>query len=559
MNAGTVVGGRFRLDERLATGGMGAVWRGWDLRLERPVAVKVLRTDLEDEHRPVDRFTREATTLAKLTGTGYVEIHDFGETEVDGETVLFIAMELIANGSLGRRLDRCGTLSARETLKVLAEAAAALDKAHRLGVVHRDVKPANLLIDDDGHVRVVDFGISLLESGSRLTPSSAVFGTLDYIAPEQLRRGADVTGRADVYALGAVAYECLTGAPPFDGAEAAVKMHDVLWEDPPALPDAVDPETAAIVMRCLRKAPAERFDSAADLAAACLAALGEPGADLDTALTPPPERVQPEPAQPEPEAAATERAKRRRPWLLPIVLVVPVAVAGTVITRPWQYLPDAEAAGQNPTTAVEQTTEPDTTGPATTSPTIESTTSAAPEPQPGGDATRTEGSGDSAGSEDSGSTGDTDPDDEGPNLPGSGVHRARQAASGLCMTWGPEPGNEDRSVMVLGDCSDTEPDLNWVESGGAYEIEMRRSDWTPCLTVDEGGTEDGMLLGMDGCDGLDAQTWVLVPAGNAFQMRTEASDSLCLAVLKSSDADEGDALALQNCNASDAKQQWTIL
>jgi hypothetical protein len=145
-----------------------------------------------------------------------------------------------------------------------------------------------------------------------------------------------------------------------------------------------------------------------------------------------------------------------------------------------------------------------------------------------------------------------------PETPGTGVYRARQEASGLCMTWGDEPGG-DRSVMVLGDCGSTEPELTWIEDGGRYEVEMAFDDWTPCMTVDNGGTEDGMLVGFDGCDGLDAQTWELVPVGDAYQLRTAASSALCLSVLKSSSAESGDAVAVQNCDSGDAKQQWTLL
>jgi hypothetical protein len=155
---------------------------------------------------------------------------------------------------------------------------------------------------------------------------------------------------------------------------------------------------------------------------------------------------------------------------------------------------------------------------------------------------------------------ETEPDEAeaAASLPETGVYRARQAASGLCMTWGDEPGG-DRSVMVLGDCGSTEPELTWIESGGQYEVEMAFDDWTPCMTVDNGGTEDGMLVGFDGCDGLDAQTWELVPVGDAYQLRTAASSTLCLSVLKSSSAESGDAVSIQNCNSGDTKQQWTLL
>ncbi|SDD38673.1 RICIN domain-containing protein [Glycomyces harbinensis] len=143
-------------------------------------------------------------------------------------------------------------------------------------------------------------------------------------------------------------------------------------------------------------------------------------------------------------------------------------------------------------------------------------------------------------------------------LPGTGVYRARQEASGLCMTWGEEP-DGDRSVMVLGECGDTDPELTWVEDGDRYEVEMAFDEWTPCMTVDDGGTEDGMLVGFDGCDGLDAQTWELAPVGDAYQLLTAASGDLCLSVLKSSSAESGDAVAVQDCDSGDEKQLWTLL
>lgn len=153
---------------------------------------------------------------------------------------------------------------------------------------------------------------------------------------------------------------------------------------------------------------------------------------------------------------------------------------------------------------------------------------------------------------------ESDATEPAPALPGTGVYRAQQEASGLCMTWGEEPGG-DRSVLVLGDCGSTEPELTWVEDGDWYEVEMAFDDWTPCMTVDNGGTEDGMLVGFDGCDGLDAQTWELVAVGDAYQLRTAASSALCLSVLKSSSAESGDAVAVQDCDSGDAKQRWTLL
>ncbi|THV30238.1 serine/threonine-protein kinase [Glycomyces paridis] len=427
MDAGTVIGGRFRLEERLATGGMGAVWRAHDLRLDREAAVKVLRSDLDDTDRPVARFSREATTLAKLKGTGFVEIYDFGEEEVDGFPIWFIAMELIATGSLGRLLAERGRLTSAETLQLLAEAAAALEKAHRIDVVHRDIKPANLLIDDEGHVRVVDFGISLLNSSPRLTPTSAVFGTLAYISPEQLRRG-EIAGRSDVYSLGAVAYECLTGAPPFDASDPAAEMHGHLYEEPAALPEEVTPEAAGIVLRCLRKDPEERYESAAALAAACHAALGVSTPPPTTSLASP--APAPEPAQVDTKPEPTQRGRR---LLITAAVILALLAAGTAVTRPWNLLRDNEDGTKEPTKAVEQTTNA-TSAAATTA--AEETTTAPeatasddppPAPETGGGETDTNDSGDTGGGSD---TDETEPETSGsgtvPQVTRLSTHDAEQ-------------------------------------------------------------------------------------------------------------------------------------
>ncbi|PRY62424.1 serine/threonine protein kinase [Glycomyces artemisiae] len=349
VESGTLLAGRYRLDRLIDSGAMGAVWRARDEQLDRDVAVKILLPGLDGAG---ERFEREAKTLASLKGPGYVQVYEYGE-ELDGDrTVHFLAMELVDGVSLARLLAREERLDPERTMRIVAEAADALGEAHRRGVVHRDVKPANLLIDADGRVRVVDFGISLLVDRSRLTDSKEVLGTVPYVSPERLRN-QDVTGKSDLYSLGAVAYECLTGTPPFPARDPMAVIHSHLYEEPPALPDTVPPQIAAVVSRSLRKAPEERWESGAAFAAACRsAATGE--------ITVPPSV---EPGVPVEE---TERRPRRRLALVAVAVVLAAAVFGVVAWSPWtgdgpQGGADESTveAAANTTGAVETSASPD--------------------------------------------------------------------------------------------------------------------------------------------------------------------------------------------------------
>ncbi|MEU6858453.1 serine/threonine protein kinase [Glycomyces sp. NPDC046736] len=341
VEPGTRIADRFRLDERIDAGGMGSVWKAFDLRLGRDVAVKILRHTLDGEFSPVDRFSREAQTLASLKGEGFVEIYDFGQDESGAEPLWYIAMELVETGSLGDLIDERGAIRPEDTMRFMAEAAAALGKAHRIGVVHRDVKPGNLLVDPEGRIRVVDFGISLLTDRTRLTPADTSYGTLAYAAPEQLRH-AEVTGRSDLYSLGVVAYECLTGTTPFAAADPATQVHGQLYEEPPPLPDFVPGPISDIVMRCLRKEPEERFAGAEELAAACLAAEHQVRADAIQPAPPPDDPPPPEKEQ---------NGNTKRLALVAALVVVLLAAGTTAILRPWERRPS------EPDLTVDQTTD----------------------------------------------------------------------------------------------------------------------------------------------------------------------------------------------------------
>ena len=262
--AGVVDGllaGRYRLTSRLAAGGVGEVWRAQDLMLGREVAVKTLRPELADDEDVRARFRAEARHTSRLSHPGIAAVYDFGDA--DGRA--WLVLELVDGEPLRSVLRRQGRLDAQRTLDVVAQTAAALHAAHAAGVVHRDVKPANLLVRPDGRVKVTDFGIASAAGTAPLTRTGQVVGTAAYLAPEQADgRGASAV--SDLYSLGVVAYECLSGQVPFafDNPVAVVLGH--LQSTPPPLPEDVPAPVRELVMALLAKDPADRPQSAQEVA-----------------------------------------------------------------------------------------------------------------------------------------------------------------------------------------------------------------------------------------------------------------------------------------------------
>jgi serine/threonine-protein kinase len=293
--AGTVLGGRYRLDRLIANGGMGEVWRGHDEILGRAVAVKVMLPQLSRSPGFVERFRAEARHTAALSHPGIATVYDYGESDPDpaegsGATSAYLVMELVEGESLADLLESTGRLPADRTLDLVAQVSAALQAAHAAGVVHRDVKPANLLVRPDGTVVVTDFGIARTAgAASGLTMTGEVMGTAGYLAPEQAA-GKPATAATDVYSLGVVAYQCLAGRRPFDGDTPVNIALAHLRDTPPPLPADVPAAAGAVVERAMAKDPAERFLSAAALAAAArAAATGQapaPAAPVATELAP---------------------------------------------------------------------------------------------------------------------------------------------------------------------------------------------------------------------------------------------------------------------------------
>lgn len=272
MVIGSVLSERYRINDRLATGGMGSVYLATDQRLDRPVALKVLKEELAEDDRFVERFRREARAAGALSHPNIAGVFDFGH---DGKRY-YIVMELAQGQDLARVLREEGPLSPERSVRIASQIAQALEHAHSAGVVHRDIKPPNVIIGDDDRVKVTDFGIARAIGESTLTATGSVLGTAHYISPEQAG-GGEVGPPADIYALGIVLYEMLTGSLPFTGDSAlAVAMRHV--SDPVPPPGDLNPQVPEtldrVVDRATAKDPQQRFRSAREMAEALDAAVG---------------------------------------------------------------------------------------------------------------------------------------------------------------------------------------------------------------------------------------------------------------------------------------------
>ena len=257
------LGGRYRLVSRIAVGGMGEVWVGHDEALARNVAVKVLKEEFAGDAGFLERFRTEARNSAQLSHANIAQLYDYGEQEGSG----FLVMELVLGEPMSDLLDRQPVLPTRRLLPILAQTARALHAAHVAGVVHRDVKPGNILLARSGRVKITDFGISTASNQIPMTASGMVMGTAQYLSPEQAI-GRAATPQSDIYSLGIVAYEALVGNRPFTGPTAVdIAVAHVNQQVPP-MPTDIDKPLADLVMRMLHKEPEERPRSAASLARA---------------------------------------------------------------------------------------------------------------------------------------------------------------------------------------------------------------------------------------------------------------------------------------------------
>ena len=273
-----LLGGRYQVGELLGYGGMAEVHRGRDLRLGRDVAIKMLRTDLARDATFQERFRREAQNAAALNHPAIVAVYDTGEeVSSTGEKLPFIVMEFVNGRTLKEILAAEQRIQPRRALEIIADICAALEFSHRHGIIHRDIKPGNVMLTRNGQVKVMDFGIAraLASGATTMTQTSAVIGTAQYLSPEQAR-GEAVDARSDVYAAGCVLFELLVGHPPFVGDSPVSVAYQHVREDPRSPSDInreIPPDVDAIVLKALAKNPLNRYQSAQEMRADALRAV----------------------------------------------------------------------------------------------------------------------------------------------------------------------------------------------------------------------------------------------------------------------------------------------
>ncbi|MCU1440303.1 MAG: serine/threonine protein kinase [Rhodoglobus sp.] len=264
--SGLTFGGRYQLSSRVAIGGMGEVWQATDLVIGRTVAIKILKDEYLGDPGFLERFRAEARHAALVNHEGIANVFDYGEEEGSA----YLVMELVPGEALSAILERERVLSTDRVLDIVAQTASALQAAHAAGLVHRDIKPGNLLITPDGRVKITDFGIARIADQVPLTATGQVMGTVQYLSPEQAS-GHPASPTTDIYSLGIVAYEALAGRRPFTGeSQVAIAMAQIN-ETPPELPVSVAEPVRNLVYACIAKNPADRPASAAHLARAAQA------------------------------------------------------------------------------------------------------------------------------------------------------------------------------------------------------------------------------------------------------------------------------------------------
>ncbi|MBC7442404.1 MAG: serine/threonine-protein kinase [Ramlibacter sp.] len=389
--SGLTFGGRYELQSRIAIGGMGEVWKSVDLVIGRTVAIKILKDEYLGDPGFLERFRAEARHAALVNHEGIANVFDYGEE--DGSA--FLVMELVPGEALSTILEREHVLPTDKVLDIVAQTAAALHAAHAAGLVHRDIKPGNLLITPDGRVKITDFGIARIADQVPLTATGQVMGTVQYLSPEQAS-GRSASPTTDIYSLGIVAYESLAGRRPFTGeSQVAIAMAQIN-ETAPDLPETVSEPVRNLVISCLAKNPAERPASAAhlsraaaalrrgDIAAAAAsvpaimngvtptsATMLMPGAGAMDATTVLPTGTPATRASAATDADA-EGTKKRSPWTWPLIALITVLVlvlTGTLIAL---FTQDAGTTSPSPSASASKSATP----------TPKATPSATPTPTP---------------------------------------------------------------------------------------------------------------------------------------------------------------------------------
>ena len=353
--------GRYRLIEQIGQGGMGEVWRAHDTDTDRIVAVKLLPPHLAKDDTFVQRFRREAHTAARLDSPHVIPIHYYGE--IDGR--LYVDMRLIKGRDLQKVLAD-GPLPPGRAVRIIEQVAEALQAAHEIGLVHRDVKPSNILLDKNDFAYLIDFGIAFATEDTRLTKTGSMIGTLHYLAPERLGTG-EVDARADIYALACVLYECLTGRPPFRG-ESAERLMAAHLSAPPPQPSTARPDVPApldeVIATGMAKDPGQRYATTVELASAAHDAIttpisrsvrAVPASPTTTPHPPPPTpstpRRAPQPAAPQPSVPAQPPQPTRygsQPDTASPPPQAPTQAAPTASGVPTQQAPVSTPSQQSP-------------------------------------------------------------------------------------------------------------------------------------------------------------------------------------------------------------------
>lgn len=385
-SAGLTFGGRYELQSRIAIGGMGEVWQATDLVIGRQVAIKILKDEYLGDPGFLERFRAEARHAALVNHEGIANVFDYGEE--DGSA--YLVMELVPGEALSTILEREHVLSTDKVLDIVAQTAAALQAAHAAGLVHRDIKPGNLLITPDGRVKITDFGIARIADQVPLTATGQVMGTVQYLSPEQAS-GHPASPTTDIYSLGIVAYEALAGRRPFTGeSQVAIAMAQIN-ETPPDLPVTVSEPVRNLVYACIAKNPADRPPSAAHLAraatalrrgdvqgaaAAVPAVLGAAGVTAATMLMPNQGATAATTVLPSAAAGGVvagetveeEPAERKRsPWTWPLIVLIAIlaiVLIGTIIA----LLLNRDSGTDTPTTTTGRPTATSTPTPTPTTP-----------------------------------------------------------------------------------------------------------------------------------------------------------------------------------------------
>ncbi|WP_043644288.1 Stk1 family PASTA domain-containing Ser/Thr kinase [Nocardioides alkalitolerans] len=347
----TLVGGRYELAELLGRGGMAEVRKGMDTRLGRVVAVKRLRTDLASDPTFQARFRREAQSSASLNHPAIVAVYDTGEEMApEGIAQPYIVMEYVAGRTLRDVLREGRKILPERALEITSGVLSALDYSHRAGIIHRDIKPGNVMLTPGGDIKVMDFGIAraVSEASSTMTQTAAVVGTAQYLSPEQAR-GETVDSRSDVYSTGCLLYELLTGRPPFVGDSPVAVAYQHVREQaapPSEIDPSLPPEIDQIVMQSLAKRVEDRYQSSAAMRSdierylagrPVQAPVVEAAPEPTAVATPAPVTAVAPPTRTPPKAGPEERGPRRAPWIIAIALLLAALVAVSVIFLPQMF------------------------------------------------------------------------------------------------------------------------------------------------------------------------------------------------------------------------------